>query len=93
MSTNEKKDLGDLIEDIAHSDVAEKIGEVVNDVKDKVDLEKAKEAVEDLASKGGDALGSVKDAVKDVLDKTDVDDKILEKGGDLLNDVLGHFKK
>lgn len=93
MSTNEKKGLGDLIEGITNSDVAQKVEEVVKDVTENIDLDKAKEVVKDVAEKGGDVFDKVKDTVEDVLEKTDIDDKIMEKGGDLLNDVLGHFKK
>ena len=84
-----KKSLGDLIEGITNSDVAKKVEEVVENI----DLDKAKEVVKDVAEKGGDVFDKVKDIVEDVLEKTDIDDKIMEKGGDLLNDVLGHFKK
>ena len=36
-------------------------------------------------------LNKIGDTVNDFLAKTDIDDKLMEKGGDLVNDLLGHL--
>ena len=53
----------------------------------------------DVAAKLGETIESVTknvdlnkigDTVNDLLAKNDIDDKLMEKGGDLVNDLLGH---
>lgn len=61
--------------EISAGDIVGKLTDVIDNVADKVDLNK-------IAS-----------SVQDVLDKTDLDEKITEKGIDFVNNLFGNDKK
>ncbi len=88
-----KEGLEGLVEGLMDSDVVKKVADVAEDLKDKVDLEKIGETVKDTLEKGGDVVGNLKDQVEDALEKTDIDDKLMEKGSELLEGVKGLFNK
>lgn len=60
--------------EISAGDIVDKLTDVIDNVADKVDLNK-------IAS-----------SVQDVLDKTDLDEKITEKGIDFVNNLFGNDK-
>ena len=83
MSENQKGGLENLVKGLGiDSEVVDKAVDVAKDVVGKVDLDKV-----------GETVGNLGNSVKEVLDKTDIDDKILEKGSELLEGILGKDKK
>ena len=83
MSENKKGGLENLVKGLGiDSEVVDKVVDAAKDVVGKVDLDKI-----------GETVGNLGNAVKEVLDKTDIDDKILEKGSELLEGILGKDKK
>ena len=83
MSENQKGGLENLVKGLGiDSEVVDKVVDVAKDVVGKVDLDKV-----------GETVGNLGNSVKEVLDKTDIDDKILEKGSELLEGILGKDKK
>ncbi len=83
MSENQKGGLENLAKDLGiDSEVVDKVVDAAKDVVSKVDLDKV-----------GETVGNLGNSVKEVLDKTDIDDKILEKGSELLEGILGKDKK
>ena len=83
MSENQKGGLENLAKDLGiDSEVVDKAVDAAKDVVSKVDLDKV-----------GETVGNLGNSVKEVLDKTDIDDKILEKGSELLEGILGKDKK
>ena len=83
MSENQKGGLENLVKGLGiDSEVVDKVADAAKDVVGKVDLDKV-----------GETVGNLGNSVKEVLDKTDIDDKILEKGSELLEGILGKDKK
>ena len=83
MSENQKGGLENLVKGLGiDSEVVDKVVDAAKDVVGKVDLDKV-----------GETVGNLGNSVKEVLDKTDIDDKILEKGSELLEGILGKDKK
>ena len=83
MSENQKGGLENLVKGLGiDSEVVDKAVDAAKDVVSKVDLDKV-----------GETVGNLGNSVKEVLDKTDIDDKILEKGSELLEGILGKDKK
>ncbi len=83
MSENQKGGLENLVKGLGiDSEVVDKVVDVAKDVVGKVDLDKV-----------GETVGNLGNSVKEVLDKTDIDDKILEKGSEFLEGILGKDKK
>ena len=83
MSENQKGGLENLVKGLGiESEAVDKAVEAAKDVVGKVDLDKV-----------GETVGNLGNSVKEVLDKTDIDDKILEKGSELLEGILGKDKK
>ena len=83
MSENQKGGLENLVKGLGiDSEVVDKVVDAAKDVVGKVDLDKV-----------GETFGNLGNSVKEVLDKTDIDDKILEKGSELLEGILGKDKK
>ena len=68
MSENQKGGLENLVKGLGiDSEVVDKVVDAAKDVVGKVDLDKV-----------GETVGNLGNSVKEVLDKTDIDDKILE---------------
>ena len=83
MSENQKGGLENLVKGLGiESEAVDKAVEAAKDVVGKVDLDKV-----------GETVGNLGNSVKEVPDKTDIDDKILEKGSELLEGILGKDKK
>ena len=83
MSENQKGGLENLVKGLGiDSEAVDKAVDAAKDVVGKVDLDKV-----------GETVGNLGNSVKEVLDKTDIDDKILEKGSELLEGILGKDKK
>ncbi len=64
--------------------------EAVEAVQDKA--EEVVEAAEDKAEEAADAAKGLKDKVQELLDKTDVDEKIVEGAKGLFGKITGLFK-
>lgn len=83
MNENQKGGLEKLVKGLGiDSEVVDKVVDAAKDAVGKVDLDKV-----------GETVGNLGNSVKEVLDKTDIDDKILEKGSELLEGILGKDKK